>query len=246
MPEVSVIIPVYNTQAKYLQEATQSIMLQTFTDWELIIIDDGSSKKETLEELEEIKSFNMENIFIIHQENKKISGALNAGIKEMRGQWWAGLSSDDKWRADKLEKQIAFIEKNPKAKIIYSDWEFIDLNSKVIKKYIEPEFKTQEEAMRFMITRGQGHFATWSGQMIHREVFSKIGLFNEDFPCCEDYEMNIRLLKHYMMYKIPEALFQYRLYEQQLTRNIHRTNRDIYIEIARSLGEKYLEDNELR
>ena len=210
---ISVIMPVYNTHPLFLDQAICSVFKQSYPPVELIIVNDGSNKLETLKRLLFLKESFPELIFI-NQENKGIPGALNAGIKNMKGDWFAGLSSDDRWFPNKLSEQVKYIKENPEAKVIYSDWEFIDKNGSKIKTYNEPEFKSRQEAGYHLIRE---HFPNWSGMVIHKSVFDKIGLYNEEFITREDYEMSVRILTRFMMYKIPKILFQYRLHPEQLS-----------------------------
>jgi len=242
--KISVVIPVFNTKAEYLRKAVESVLLQTYPCHELIIVNDGSTRKETIDELD--KLFEHEYPFpigIIKQENKKISGALNTGIRHMTGDWWTGCGSDDTLFLNKLKEQADFIEQHPEAKVVYCDWYYIDKDGKIIKRFKEPEFKDRMEAGRYII---RNYFGTWGGMMVHRSVFDAVGLFNESFPTREDYEMNIRILNKFMMYRVPKALFTYRLHPEQLTNSAHAGARSAdgkrYTEIARDLAIEYFGD----
>lgn len=243
--KISVVIPVFNTKAEYLRMAVESVLLQSYPCHELIVVNDGSTRKETLQELNTAKyGYDKYDIIkVIDQENKKISGALNTGIRHMTGDWWTGCGSDDTWLPDKLKEQVSFIEKHPDAKVIYCDWDYIDAKGNVIKHFTEPEFKDRIEAGKYII---RNYFGTWGGMMIHRSVFDAVGLFNEAFPTREDYEMNIRILIKFMMYRVPKTLFTYRLHPEQLTNSAHAGARSAdgkrYTEIARDLAIAFFGD----
>lgn len=246
-PLISIIIPAYNTRAKYLRQAISSVVSQTYLNWELIIVDDGSTRQETLDEFQFIEELKRSDVMIIRQENRKISGALNAGIRNMHGTWWAGLSSDDKWHPEKLAKQVEFIEKYPEAQVLYTDWEFIDRNGGRIKEYIEPEFASRKEAQKYIIN---DHIGNWSSMMIHRKVFDTIGLFNEDYPTREDYEMNIRILNHFRMHKVPGIWVQYRLHAEQITGSAEfgsgSASGKKYCQMAKDLAKRLYKENKER
>ena len=240
-------MPVFNTRAKYLREAVQSVMLQIYPCHELIIVNDGSTRKETLQELNAAKYGydKYDTIKVIDQENKKISGALNTGIRHMTGDWWTGCGSDDTLYPNKLAEQVKFLNEHPEAKVIYCDWDYIDTRGKVIRHFKEPEFKNRMEAGKYII---RNYFGTWGGMMVHKSVFDEVGLFNESFPTREDYEMNIRILNQFMMYRVPKTLFTYRLHPEQLTNSAHAGARSVdgkkYTEIARAMAIEYFGDKQ--
>jgi len=212
--KISTVVPVYNTRAKYLEQCLSSVFGQTFQPYEVIIVDDGSTRKETLKVLKLIESQNLKNVKVIHQKNKKISGALNAGIKAMKGDWWAGCASDDMWFPNKLEEQVKYIKKHPKAKVIYANWIMIDKDGFFIGQVNEPEFFSLKEQQQYLT---RAYFATWSNMLIHKEVFKKVGIFNESYPTSEDYEMNIRIAQYYLFHKVSKNLMMYRKHPEQLT-----------------------------
>jgi len=239
--KISAVMPVFNTRAIYLREAIQSVFDQTCPVCELIIIDDGSTRPETLEALYHIVyhtglSFHPK-IRFVSQKNKYISGALNTGIRLMDGDWWAGCPSDDRWLPSKIEKQVKFIKAYPEAKVIYSDWQFISHLGEVLEDYQEFSFKDRISAGKHIIRE---YIGAWGGMMIHRSVFDDIGLFNEAFPTREDYEFVVRILTKYMMYHIPKVLFQYRLHDEQTSTSTNLGTRSDdsrkYCEMARDLA----------
>lgn len=128
MPEISVIIPTYN-RVQYVTKAIDSVLVQTYTDYEIIVVDDGSTDntKEVLEPY-------MGRIKYIYQENAGVSAARNAGIRAATGEWVAFLDSDDEWLPEKLAVQMDFVSENPEivahvtnAKILLPDNESVDL-----------------------------------------------------------------------------------------------------------------------
>src|SRR3990172_13226391 len=114
-PKISVIIPTYN-RAAYLAEALNSVISQTYKDFELIVVDDGSTDNTE----EAVRRFTVD-IKYIYQKNQGVSAARNRGISESGGEFLSFLDSDDLWEKRKLEKQIDFFEKNKCAKVCYTD-----------------------------------------------------------------------------------------------------------------------------
>ena len=195
MYNVSVIIPTYNRKA-FLTNAIDSVLSQTYQNLELIIIDDGSSDKST----EYVKK-KYPNIKIYKQFNKGVSSARNKGIKASSNNWLAFLDSDDKWHPKKLEKQINYLIKNPKYKICHTDeiWirKGIRINQhKKHKKYGGFIFDKSLELCRI----------SPSSVIIHKDVFNKVGLFNEKLPVCEDYDLWLRITAIFPVLYLDEKL----------------------------------------
>jgi glycosyltransferase involved in cell wall biosynthesis len=107
--KVSVILPVYGVE-KYIAEAVRSVLAQTFSDFELLIIDDGSPDRS----VEICRQFTDSRIRIIQQQNRGLSGARNTGIRYAKGEYLAFLDGDDLWAPEKLEKQVAHLDNSPK------------------------------------------------------------------------------------------------------------------------------------
>jgi len=237
MLRISVGVPVYNTARRYLEECIESILNQSYKPYEIFVVNDGSDREETLRYIEILQNRN--DITVIHQSNKGISGALNAGIRRMSGEWWGALSSDDKWYPTKLERQVEFIEKNPRARVVHSDHNIIDANGDIIsEKGLEYSFKTLEEQQRHLMG---SYFGMWSTMLVHREVFDTVGIYNEEFIAVEDYEMAIRISQYYLYYHIPEVLVSYRYHPEQTTNTEYGFQNEIgrkYDERARQLAHR--------
>ena len=115
VPLISIIMPTYN-RAGYIEEALDSIKKQTFTDYEIIVVDDGSTDntREILEKHEEIRCF--------YVDHMGIAGARNTAVKAARGKWIAFLDSDDLWKEDKLLKQVDYLHLHPDCRIVYTEF----------------------------------------------------------------------------------------------------------------------------
>jgi glycosyltransferase involved in cell wall biosynthesis len=130
MPQVSVIIPAYNAMA-FLPETLESVLNQTFTDFEVLIINDGSPD-DIVEWASEIKDSRVK---LISQENQGISGARNTGMWSSQGEYLAFLDADDIWEAKKLEKQVEYLEKHPDVGLVSSWISNVDRNGNFIDLY---------------------------------------------------------------------------------------------------------------
>ncbi len=192
---VSVIIPTYN-RACVLKEAIDSVLAQTYRDFELIVVDDGST-----DDTSEMLSAFADNISTITTFHRGPSAARNAGINASRGEWIAFLDSDDLWLKDKLKKQLDFFTQNPEYYISQTEEIWIRNGVRVNprnkhKKYSGWIF---EHCLPLCIVSP-------SAVMIHRSIFDKIGLFDETMPACEDYDLWLRIAVHYPIHLIDEPL----------------------------------------
>ncbi|MHA1380619.1 MAG: glycosyltransferase family 2 protein [Candidatus Helarchaeota archaeon] len=200
-PKVSVIIPTYN-RAHLLPRAIKSVLNQTFKDFELIIIDDGS-----IDETEEVvKKFQKEDErikYIKHNTNMGGGAARNTGIKVSRGEYIAFQDSDDEWLPEKLEKQIkVFKNIAPEISVIYTGFWKVKGNKKTYipsKRITKKEGDIHKELLK-------GNFVTTQVAIVKRECFKKSGMFDETLPRLQDWDLWIRISKYYCFKYINEPL----------------------------------------
>lgn len=215
MPEVSVIITTFN-RSNYLEEALRSVLNQTYSDFEIIIVDDGSTDNTR----EVVRRFNDSRIKYIFQENKGVGAARNTGVRASKGRFIAFLDADDLWLPEKLELQVQSLKTNIRAAIVYTDMYFFGA--------IEPQTpETFFKSMKWPPPRGKvldkmaiRSFGLPSTLLVKSEVFDKIGLFDEKLPYCDDYDMLIRMSAYFEFEVIPFPLVKYRLHPDQISRNI--------------------------
>lgn len=181
MPETSVIIPTFN-RLKMLKRACKSVLDQSYTDYELIVVDDGSIDG-TKEYLKSLKG----KILYIYQENSGVSSARNNGIKNSRGNFIAFLDSDDEWKKDKLEIHIDYMKMNSKILISQTEEDWVR-NGNVVN----PKFKHIKPSGKIFYNSLELCTISPSTVMMRKEYFDLIGLFDENLPACEDYDMWIR------------------------------------------------------
>jgi glycosyltransferase involved in cell wall biosynthesis len=134
MPTVSVIIPTYN-RASMVKEAIESVLEQSYQDFEIIVVDDGST-----DNTREIVSGLSEKIIYLFQENHGVSSARNHGIQQARGKYIAFLDSDDLFLPEKLEKQVACMENNPEVILSHTSYQRIDIDGKYLKTVMSGTF----------------------------------------------------------------------------------------------------------
>jgi glycosyltransferase involved in cell wall biosynthesis len=213
MPTVSVIIPTYN-RARLLGRAVRSVLAQNYQDFELIIVDDGST--DDTEGL--VKNLNSEKIrYLRHRQNKGASAARNTGISSARGEYIAFQDSDDEWMPDKLEKQMrAFAVAPPEVGIIYTGFYIIRDNRKIYRP--SASITPKDGDILNGIINGE-YLVSPQTIVAKRECFEKLGLFDENLPALEDWEMSLRLAKHYHFNYINKPLMQYHIQPDSLSRN---------------------------
>lgn len=202
---VSIIIPTFNRLA-FLKKAIASIECQTCQDFELIIVDDGST--------DETPSYlkTLSHTIILLQRNKGVSFARNQGIKVARGRYIAFLDSDDIWCPMKLEVQLDFHNKNPSIGFSYSDEQWFRDNNrvKIPKKYQKPVSVQFEDLLKYT-------FIGPSSVMIKRSVLDEVGLFDESFAVCEDFDLWLRIACTSSMKLVPEVYFEKHTNAEQLS-----------------------------
>jgi len=199
MPTVSIIIPTYNRE-HLLGRAIQSVLDQTYQNFELIIVDDGST--DDTEKL--VKSFNSEKIrYIRHGENKGPSAARNTGIQSAKGDYIAFQDSDDEWMPEKLEKQIrAFETASPAVGIVYTG-RYRIINNK--KEYLPLAGVTPKDGDVFSSLL-KVCFVCTPVALVKRDCFERAGMFDERFPPFEDWELFLRMSRYYQFKYINEPL----------------------------------------
>jgi glycosyltransferase involved in cell wall biosynthesis len=208
-PQVSIVIPVYNG-ANYLRNAIDSAIAQTYRNIEVVVINDGSSDSGKTEEI--AKSYG-DRIEYFYKENGGVASALNFGIRHMTGEYFSWLSHDDMYYPNKIEVQMNFLKKEKECVVLYSDYDFIDNESKLLRtnriEHIEPE-----NFQRALITDWPIHGCT---ALVPRKCFDDCGLFDEKLKYTQDYDLWFRIANTFKFKHIPEVLIQSRLHEEQGT-----------------------------
>jgi glycosyltransferase involved in cell wall biosynthesis len=197
---ISVIVVTYN-RAHFLKEALESIQKQTFKDYEVILVDDGSTDdtKEIAEKYEGIR--------YIYQEHNGISKARNTAVKAARGKWVAFLDSDDLWEKDKLQKQVDYLHAHPDCRIVFTLFRnFTDI----------PEDKLDRRQQDLLQTVIDWCLPT---ALIDRSLFDEIGLFDEAMEYSEDTDWVFRLkfCKINVEHCVDEVLYLRRVHSSNIS-----------------------------
>ena len=194
-PLVSVVIPTYN-RAWVIKEAVDSVLAQDYKDFELIIVDDGSTDNTS-----DVLASYGEDVRVLFQENKGVSAARNRGVAEASGQLVAFLDSDDLWLPKKLSMQVEFFNKTPDALICQTEEVWIRNGIRVNpkKRHKKPSGMIFEPSLGLCLVSP-------SAVMIRRDLLDREGGFDETLPACEDYDLWLRLSSRFPVYLIETPL----------------------------------------
>lgn len=203
---VSVILPTFQ-RAHIISEAIESVRKQTYTSWELIIVDDGSTDNTA----EIVKSYTEKDSRIIYfkQKNKGVAAARNAALEKATGNYVAFIDSDDLWVTDKLERQIKLINKSLDCVLISGDVSYPDGGTFFSRHPLPAHINFKNLFIR--------NFIATSTVMLRREILNKIGFFNETIKSCEDYDLWLRIASDSTIDVIPEVFACYRTQPDSLT-----------------------------
>jgi glycosyltransferase involved in cell wall biosynthesis len=209
-PLVSVVIATYN-MGEYLPHAVQSVLDQSYTNVEIIVIDDGS----TDDTRDRIKPYLCDGrVRYLYQENKGQTVAKNRGFMESKGTYVALLDADDVWFPDKLEKQIPCFSLSPDIGVVYTDVECIDEHGDVLQGWKRNCYSGRISG-RLLID----NFVPLSSVLIRRDCLDKVGMFDEKYRMGIDYDLWLRMSAYYDFYYLDAVTFQYRIWSGQMSHN---------------------------
>ncbi len=211
MPKVSIIITSYN-YAQYLKDTVNSVLNQTFKDWELIIIDDNSTDN-SVEIITEFVNSDTRIRLIKNHENQGLSKSVQIGLMSAMGKWIAFLESDDLWKENYLEKKLEISEKHSECGILYNNVEFFDINADTAKqKYTSIIRKNNKIKNPYDIFYHFGYrnlIFTMSSVMIERKLFEGID-FNTPIDKLLDWYLYIQIARKTYAYYLNEDLTLWR------------------------------------
>ena len=212
---ISVIMTVFNGQ-KWLDEAIQSVLNQTFADFEFIIVDDGSTD-ETPAILDRAARRDSR-IRVITQENMGVSRSVNRVLSEARYDWIARMDSDDVLAPTRLERQLAFVRDNPDVSVVSCFADYINERGETIGEYRNP--LTSRAVVRDWIEGGKVIHMIQSGAMFRRDAVLSVGGYRPEFNVTEDTDLWNRIAEAgYTVIVQPEVLLQIRIHRRSLTRS---------------------------
>lgn len=229
MPQVSVVIPTYN-RISFLRRAIESVLAQTYKDYEIVVVDDGSTDKTK----DIVKKYGKK-VRYIYQKNRGPSVARNIGIKKAKGKYIAFLDSDDRFLSNKLTMQIDYIKKHPNCKFLYT-WYF-NVNAKGKRKRLrKPKSCKKREQLQYLLYDKTFSIRT-STVLIQKECFKKAGYFNKKYWYSQDWDMWLRLSNYYTAHCLQRPLSEYRIHgDNRSGHKIERHHSDIKKSIKKLYG----------
>ncbi|MGY6530566.1 MAG: glycosyltransferase family 2 protein [Cyanobacterium sp.] len=232
MTKVSVIIPVYNSETT-VEQTLESVLNQTYPDFEVIIVDDGSGDR-SIELCQKLLNKNKQKfqgqVKFVHQKNRGLAGARNTGIRNSQGDYLAFIDADDLWLSEKLAYHVQHLDHNPTVGVSFSRSQFIDVEGKALGIYQIPQLTNITPDYLFC----RNPISNGSAVVIRRETLEGIKFqenlygevedfyFDDTFRQSEDIEcwLRIALQTNWHIEGIPNSLTLYRVNEQGLSANV--------------------------
>jgi glycosyltransferase involved in cell wall biosynthesis len=237
-PAVSIVLPTYD-RLEYLKEAVGSVLAQTFTDWELIVVDDGSTD-DTRRWLAAISDPRVVVVPLGHTGNRSL--VRNCGVARARGSWIAFLDSDDLWAPEKLAIQLEHLASNPTRRWSCTAVSFIDGRGLPTAQRAGPPYRAQsgwilEGLLRFTAA------ATMPTLVVHRSLFDEVGGFDESVLEREDYELELRLAARSEIHALADVLTIVRQHDGRTSgsrrvADLYRANETVFRKVARTTDDK--------
>jgi glycosyltransferase involved in cell wall biosynthesis len=236
-PSVSVIIPAYNAE-KFIAETLQSVLLQTYQSFEVIVVDDGSSDR-TVEIVRAFAEID-DRIVLLQQKNSGVAAARNWAIREARGELIAPLDADDIWYPRNLEKQVAVMrQSDASVGLVYAWSVYITEQGELTSTC---QINTVEGEVFIPVTYGSP-IGNASSTLIRRACFDRVGGYNTELKTlnaqgCEDWDLCLRIAEHYQFRVVPELLIGYRQVMGSMSFNYQKMMRSCEVVLA-DVRQKY-------
>lgn len=211
MPVISVIIPTFNAEATIFS-AVESVLAQSFDDFEIIVIDDGSTDRTRLI-LTEMKDPRLQ---VIHFPNKGVAESRNRGIQRARGEYISFLDADDLWTPDKLKDQYEALSSHPEAAVAYSWVNYIDSNNKLLHS----GWRTQGNGDVYEVLFERNFIENGSNILVRKQAVDVVGGFDATTTPSEDWDFYLRLAEKFEFVCVPKVQILYRVMPGSLSTRI--------------------------
>jgi glycosyltransferase involved in cell wall biosynthesis len=211
MPQISVIIPVYNAE-QTIKETIESVLSQTLSQFEIIVINDGSQDK-TLEVVSRILDPRLK---VLSYPNAGVSVSRNRGISQAAGDYVSFLDADDLWTPDKLETQLKALQANPQAAVAYSWTDWIDESGQFLRS--GGHISVNGDVYAKLLLRD--FVESGSNPLIRRQALTEVGGFDESLNLAADWDMWLRLAARYEFVAVPSSQILYRVSPNSMSSNV--------------------------
>jgi glycosyltransferase involved in cell wall biosynthesis len=227
-PKVSVVLAVYNGE-RYLQEAMRSLNGQSFTDFEIVVVDDASTDR-TASILDGFSSSRL--VRIRNETNLGQTRSLNLGLMLATGEYIARQDADDRSLPERLKRQVDYLTVHPEVGLLGTGYEIVDQFGKVLEEIFPPP--TDEELREALIF---GNIFCHGSVMLRKDVVEKVGGYDETFRVTQDYDLWLRIAELSRLASLDMILYQYRFDDETVTRN-QRELQLAYRRLARELADE--------
>lgn len=209
-PTVSIIMPCFNAEM-HLEKSMGSVLSQTYADWELIVVDDGSTDGT----LAWLQTLNDQRIQIRSQANQGVSSARNTGLANASGRYVAFLDADDTWNPQFLAKMVASLKANPDAVLAYCGWQNVGLSSAQGKPFVPPDYEDVQKA-EFLLAD-----CPWPihAALVKRDAVIAAGGFDRKLRNAEDYALWLRVATPARIVRVAEVLAFYHFHDGEQASN---------------------------
>ena len=211
MPLISVVIPVYNNETT-IQETIESVLSQSFSDLELIVINDGSQDST----LKIVSSILDPRLKVFSYPNAGLAATRNRGVSHASGEYISFIDADDLWTPDKLEAQFKALQANPQAAVAYSWTDWIDESG----QFLRPGGHISVKGDVFATLLVRDFVESGSNPLIRAEALAEVGGFDESLPAVEDWDMWLRLAAGYEFVCVPSPQILYRVSSSSMSSNV--------------------------
>lgn len=206
-PLVSLVITVYNRE-RYLSDAIESILTQTYSDFELLIWDDGSTDDSV--KIAQHYAMQDKRIRLIAAPHQGRAPVLKAALAEVTGAYVGWVDSDDLLAQTALAETVSVLAQHPQVGLVYTNYLVIDENSTVLREGLRSRIPYSPERM---LT----DFITFHFRLMRRSIYEQVGGINEEFACCQDYELCLRLSEVTEVLHLQKPLYYYRRHRQSIS-----------------------------
>jgi glycosyltransferase involved in cell wall biosynthesis len=211
LPKVGVIIPVYNGE-KFIKEAINSVLNQTYKNLEIICVDDGST-----DNTRALITENFASVLYLYQKNKGEAGARNLGLKSCTCEFIAFLDADDIWFPEKIERQLSIMRSDGKVGMVYTNGIYTDKNGIDGGILIPRTFKENNDPAELLM---RNYIKSPSSVMVKRSVLEDVGFFDGNLTSGADHDLWLKIIEKFKIRFGDEPLFKYRVHENQLSNNV--------------------------